>query len=157
MQTFLPYESFIQSARVLDYRRLGKQRVEAKQILMALAGVTKGWRNHPATKMWRGYEGQLCVYGITMCNEWKLRGYQDSLLPFFQSRLAAAAIVGELEIPHWLGNKDLHLSHQSNLLRKDSNYYRVYFGDDVPDDLPYVWLSGNEANQALSESSVELS
>jgi len=32
MQTFLPYADFKESAQCLDYRRLGKQRVEAKQI-----------------------------------------------------------------------------------------------------------------------------
>jgi len=31
------------------------------------------------------------------------------------------------------------LSHQSNLLRKDPEFYRPVFGPDVPDDLPYVW------------------
>ena len=56
MQTFLPYRSMSESVRCLDYRRLGKQRVEAFQILNALAGKSKGWTSHPATKMWRGYE-----------------------------------------------------------------------------------------------------
>ena len=36
MQTFLPHRSFSKSAETLDYRRLGKQRVEAKQILEAI-------------------------------------------------------------------------------------------------------------------------
>jgi Pyrimidine dimer DNA glycosylase len=36
MQTFLPYPDFVACARVLDSRRLGKQRVEALQILRAL-------------------------------------------------------------------------------------------------------------------------
>ena len=57
MQTFLPYPDFKKTAKCLDYRRLGKQRVECKQILNALqkrkGGITKGgWVNHPATKMW---------------------------------------------------------------------------------------------------------
>ena len=45
MQTFLPYKSFNKSFKVLDYRRLGKQRVEAMQILNVLLGrrKTKGW------------------------------------------------------------------------------------------------------------------
>ena len=52
MQTFLPYKSFKDSFKVLDYRRLGKQRVEAYQILNVLLGrtKTKGWSNHPATE-----------------------------------------------------------------------------------------------------------
>ena len=33
MQTFLPYKSFKKSAETLDYQRLGKQRVEAMQII----------------------------------------------------------------------------------------------------------------------------
>ena len=36
MQTFLPYPDFRQSAACLDYRRLGKQRVEGVQILKAI-------------------------------------------------------------------------------------------------------------------------
>ena len=36
MQTFLPYSDFIKSAKCLDYRRLGKQRVEAWQIYNTL-------------------------------------------------------------------------------------------------------------------------
>ena len=38
MQTFLPYESFAESAKVLDWRRLGKQRVEGMQIIKAITG-----------------------------------------------------------------------------------------------------------------------
>jgi len=35
MQTFLPYADFARCAEVLDPRRLGKQRVEALQIMRA--------------------------------------------------------------------------------------------------------------------------
>ena len=64
MQTFLPYKSFKESFKTLDYRRLGKQRVEAHQILNVLLERTdtKGWRNHPITKMWAGYEDALKMY-----------------------------------------------------------------------------------------------
>ena len=62
MQTFLPYPDFKQSAACLDYRRLGKQRVEGVQILKAILGEKslndkpyKGWLNHPATLMWKPY------------------------------------------------------------------------------------------------------
>ncbi|MGC8974405.1 MAG: pyrimidine dimer DNA glycosylase/endonuclease V, partial [Thermoproteus sp.] len=36
MQIFRPYVDWSKSARVLDNKRLGKQRVEAKQVIMAL-------------------------------------------------------------------------------------------------------------------------
>ena len=41
-------------------------------------------------------------------------------------------------MPRWLGDEAFHLSHRSNLVRKDPEFYRLRFGD-VPDDLPYVW------------------
>lgn len=56
MQTFLPYPDFELSARFLDRQRLGKQRVEAWQILnvleeLKIPGRTPAWRNHPAVRM----------------------------------------------------------------------------------------------------------
>jgi len=50
VNTFLPHADFVKSAESLDNKRLGKQRVEAWQILQALRGNTKGWVNHPATR-----------------------------------------------------------------------------------------------------------
>jgi Pyrimidine dimer DNA glycosylase len=138
MQTFLPYSDYTKSAKSLDYKRLGKQRVEVKQILNALDGLSKGWTNHPATKMWRGYEGQLAIYGSIVCTEWIKLGYKDSLLPFFTDRIKVESMNTNLPKPYWLGDIGLHQSHQSNLIRKDPNFYIPVFGN-VPDNLPYYW------------------
>jgi len=137
MQTFLPYPSFQMSALVLDPRRLGKQRVETKQIYLALTQPGYGWGNHPATRMWRGFEGALALYGWHVCQEWRDRDYNDSLLPWFSDLLDHH---GEsvFESPPWLGQTDFHLSHRSNLLRKDPAWYGPW-GWDVPPDLPYIW------------------
>lgn len=70
MQTFLPYADFAKSAQVLDYRRLGKQRVECLQILNALTGKSTGWVNHPVVRAWKGHELSLCCYGLRVCTEW---------------------------------------------------------------------------------------
>ena len=79
MQTFLPELTFEASASALDYRRLGKQRVETYQILRTLTGKSDSWKNHPAVKMWRGYEKALCAYGLAICEEWRyVRGYKDT-------------------------------------------------------------------------------
>ena len=138
MQTFIPYKSFTQSARALDWRRLGKQRVEAKQILQCLeSGRTTGWRNHPAVKMWQGYENTLARYGLAMCNEWKRRGYKDSLTEFFLDRYDYVED-STIDAPEFVTH-DFMLSHQSNLLRKYPEFYRPIFGPSVPDDIPYVW------------------
>lgn len=136
MQTFLPYPSFVESAAVLDYKRLGKQRVEAKQILKALHGETGGWRNHPATRMWDGYEGALCSYGASICYEWSwCRGYKDTLLGYF---LRMQMDCDSIALPPWIGDESLHMSHRSNLIRKSPEYYGNIW-PDVPDDLPYIW------------------
>lgn len=132
MQTFLPYADFAESAAVLDYRRLGKQRVEVLQLLNALQGKSKGWVNHPAAIMWRGYEPALAAYGNAVIAEWVSRGYKNTM-PYWELEH------GKLyEVPWWLGNEQFHLSHQSNLLRKDAAWYGRYF-PGVPHDLPYTW------------------
>ena len=58
MQTFLPYKSMGQSVRCLDYKRLGKQRVEAFQILNALNNTMQKEKSYGAIVMpkWMGDE-----------------------------------------------------------------------------------------------------
>lgn len=82
MQTFLPYADFTKSARVLDQRRLGKQRVEVLQVLHALdrRRPPSSWRRHPVVVMWFGYPFALCHYGQAICTEWISRGYRDACL-----------------------------------------------------------------------------
>lgn len=135
MQTFLPYPSFGMSASVLDMRRLGKQRVEAKQIYYALTDPTYGWQNHPAVKMWRGYEEALACYGWTMCAEWLVRGYNDTMLSWFRERFPERSA---FPCPPWLGDEAFHRSHQSNLIRKAPFYYQHKW-PNVPSNLPYIW------------------
>jgi hypothetical protein len=146
MQTFLPRASFQQSARCLDNKRLGKQRVECKQILLAL-GVEIGmhtpyesrWRNHPAVRMWAGYELQLLAYSALVCQTWRERGFRDSLLPEFMDAYDKLRPLAETnKYPEWFGRKKFHASHRSNLLRKDYAYYSK-FGWQEPVDLPYYW------------------
>lgn len=145
MQTFLPRASFKQSARCLDNKRLGKQRVECKQILLSL-GVAIGahepyesrWRHHPAVLMWQGYETQLVVYSAVVCQEWRRRGFRDNLLVEFMDALDRRQTYEKITYPDWFGRKDFHASHRSNLLRKDFTHYRQY-GWTEPVDLPYVW------------------
>lgn len=147
MQTFLPYGAdFKRTAQELDYRRLGKQRVEAFQILQALRGISKGWRNHPATKMWDGYEIALCHYGMIMCKEWIKRGYKDTLLPRFEEILKECKGKGYPDVyPRWLWEGQVALSHQSNLIRKNPEFYGPKW-PGMSDDLPYVWPSNKENN-----------
>ena len=132
MQTFLPYKSFNESFKVLDYRRLGKQRVEAMQILNVLLGrrKTKGWVNHPATKMWKGYENALKQYLNECIEHWIARGYNNNM--------KKEIIEGKIEYPHWLGDDKFHSTHRSNLLRKDKEFYSKYLWTEA-DNMEYYW------------------
>lgn len=145
MQTFLPYSDFKKSLKCLDYRRLGKQRVEAFQLLCAngdewaLAERTrrtgktnapKGWRNHPAAIMWRGYNDALREYYNNCIDEWVKRGYNNTMVKTPTS--------SAIEYPYWLGDKNFHASHRSNLLRKNPGFYSSYGWLERP-DIEYVW------------------
>lgn len=135
MQTFLPYPDFQMSARCLDNKRLGKQRVEAWQIFRAIV-YGGGWRHHPAVALWRDNIGALLLYGRAMCVEWRSRGFQDTMLERFDAIINYCT--PDFTYPKWFGNEDFHNSHKSNLLRKDYSYYSK-FGWQVPDNLPYRW------------------
>lgn len=132
MQTFLPYKDFASSAKVLDRARLGKQRVETMQIMKALVlGV--GWINHPATKMWRGYEKALLEYQTAICNEWTSRGYKDSCLEKTANLLHGSLLNREpFQLPPWLGLKKFHSAHRANLLRKDPKHYGRFKWKEEP-------------------------
>ena len=134
LQTFLPFPEFAASARALDPRRLGKQRVETLQILRALTRESYGWKHHPAVKMWRGYEPALVAYGLAMCHEWTARGGADTCAVQIAAEGPPPATD---DLPPWIGEDGFHRAHRSALLRKDPEYYAQHY--DEPDDLPYVW------------------
>lgn len=137
MQTFLPHQEFHQTARVLDNRRLGKQRVETLQILNALFDAKYGWQNHPAVRMWRGHGQMLAEYGLSICVEWKERGFKDTCYEKIGNMLGKFPSSSLIE-PPWLRNEELHISHRSNLIRKDPEYYKKFW-PGIREDLPYLW------------------
>lgn len=147
MQTFLPYADIHRSATCLDDRRLGKQRVEAYQILKALRGETKGWVNHPATRMWAGHEPVLRMYLRACILEWQRRGFHNTM------------DIPEIEeihdLPWWFGDERLHGSHRSNLMRKDPVFYGRFGWPECPLD-PYWWPSYNTPLEVPEVSPLEV-
>ena len=152
VQTFLPYPDFERSARALDLKRLGKQRVEGIQVIRALTRTDYGWRHHPAVLMWRGHPEALGRYALTCCAVWSELGFADTCAATIGTDLRAAGVTtvrtqAELaaagRLPTWLGDPDFHRSHQSALLRKDPAHYGPLF-PGVPDDLEYVWPTRRE-------------
>ena len=150
MQTFLPYANFHMSARCLDDKRLGKQRVECLQIMKTLdCGPTQWfdptdevwksarnsrlkdirtrktpWYNHPAVQQWKGWECTLMTYADVICREWIRRGYADTVL------------------------NSLHALHF-----KDSTFHRATERQHGHNEFYTPWL-GNEAYHASHRSNL---
>lgn len=149
MQTFLPYKNFYESAKVLDQKRLGKQRVEVLQLLNSIRASKegtpyKGWKNHPCRHMWymkdkHDFSNALVEYGLDVCIAWKERGYKDTCF----HKIAAHYNKGAgHHYPEWLGRDDIHQSHRSMLIQKDYFWYRNIWPDER-NDLEYVWPYNN--------------
>jgi hypothetical protein len=160
MQTFIPVATFDyrHMAKVLDNKRLNKQALEAWQILMTLTKLDpagnhrepKGWVNHPAVKMWRGYEHALAMYALAMVDEWKSRGFNSTIDGKVRATLDVAKRDGRIDPlsaspPMWLifqGNV-VATTHRLALLVKDYEWYSKFGWDEDPGYPPteyeYIW------------------
>jgi hypothetical protein len=148
VQTFLPYPDFAASAAVLDDQRLGKQRVEALQIVRALTREGYGWQHHPAVRMWRGYPEAVAAYGLAVCAEWVSRGRADTCAATIVADLAAAGLPpprtqAQLAerglLPPWLGDERVHRSHRRALAAKLPEHYGSLFPEVESEAPGYHW------------------
>lgn len=64
MQVFIPYASPFETAMCMknDTKRFLKQIQETKQILSAIYDPTRGYANHPVTKMYKNHTQWLYLY-----------------------------------------------------------------------------------------------
>lgn len=167
MQTFLPYPNIIQSAQCLDNKRLGKQRVEALQILKAInqgleIAFIWDWddngKEYKKLLWFKSLDSGDGIIKTPWFNHpcikmWK--GFTDALEHYmnlciqewerrkFKNNMLMC--IGKLRypkrvriMPPWFGNRDFHDSHKSNLLRKMPEHYSK-FGWQVSNNLPYIW------------------
>lgn len=141
MQTFLPHFDFSLCAQSLDSKRLNKQRVECKQIYNALTNPdARGWVNHPAVRMWRGYERALLTYALAICVECDKRGIADNvhMKEWFTSLVPKHPV----NLPPWLINKEVFTrirdTHRAALVHKLPVHYHPQF-PDAPTFTTYFW------------------
>lgn len=141
MITYCPLPDFVESAAVMDRRRLRDQRLDTLQVARCLAGVPSSWRRHPTVAMWRGFPRALLRYQEANVARFQQTGNSDkssgdlSVLRQTRDLLADFEDTGD---PPWLGDKKFHRSHQSNLVRMMPDHYRRYF-PDVKDNWKFVW------------------
>ena len=131
MMTWLTERSFANTAACLDMRRLGSQRGEARQILKALTGESRGYLNHPVTKAWRGFEEGLAVYGLYICSEWRSRGYRDSQFEWFQQKRLELRRYRHryTKFPDWVNDPRVHEAMRERLMWKDPDHYCTIWPD----------------------------
>lgn len=135
----MTHSNYVDTAKSLDNKRLGKQRVEAYQILKAIRGdygTNGAWVNHPATNMWRNHEYELALYGLTISVEFYERGHDGyNMMMKFTDLCNELQSNNRKSYPWWVNNQLLLLTHQSNLVRKNPDHYEF----NVPNNIPYVW------------------
>lgn len=104
--------------------------------MTALAGESKGWVNHPATKMWRGYEYELLKYSMAIRDELKERGFKwennwHQLYDTFRRNFNGTTA----QIPFWQTNSEYFRkilnTHRANLFIKNKEHYTKYFLDEM--------------------------
>ena len=140
------YGSLEYVCNTMDMQRLNKQKVEANQILKASLGLTKGWVNHPAVLMWKGYPNALKYYFNEIAKACVCRGFKNNmpLYEFTEEQLnnveyqsvqdylqnGIPVNLNKIIFPWWFQWKPLVYSHQASLLRKFPEYYSFIFDQD---------------------------
>ena len=153
MQTFITDHNLAISARNLDNKRLGKQRVEALQILDCLIRKPNRWLNHPATQMWKGNEGYLLlVYIQKIFYEWSdIRKFKNHKCLHWSFELFDYMMKVNHQFsvscnkPDWVTDKFIE-AHRSNLIRKNPDHYKPLF-PVTKEGLDYIWPGKLEATK----------
>jgi len=81
------------------------------------------------------YTNALCLYGLTICKEWKRRGYKDTCTEKIEAHFDKTQPV---IYPDFIKDKRIHLSHQSNLIKKNYDYYYNQF-KTAEQGVEYFW------------------
>jgi hypothetical protein len=88
--------------------------------------------------MWANNITALVEYGLVICKEWISRGYKDTCY----DKIAAFGVESCPPMPWWLGYRDLHTSHQANLVRKNPDHYKPFW-PNVDSTILYIWPDNN--------------
>ncbi|KAI8329803.1 hypothetical protein BC941DRAFT_441941 [Chlamydoabsidia padenii] len=140
VNNFIISPKFSETAKILDNKRLGKQRVETFQIINILDRKNKkskkrvGFINHPAVKSWEGHSEALKQYCNAMLEEWENRGFQNNMKYY--------PVSATVEYPKWIYCDKIHMSHKARLVQKDFQHYSPLFPEVLGTEYMkrgYIW------------------
>lgn len=143
VNTFIPFKSISKTMKVLDRQRLGKQRLEAKQIIEIIENKRTGYKNHPIVSMWKDNVDGLKYYYNKCIDEWVDRGYKNNMEKYKLKKKKKKEIM-----PWWLYNKQVRMSHQASLMRKKPEYYEDKFPNFDKEYMlcGYIWTGNLKPN-----------
>lgn len=134
----LPHKSFEWSARALTDGHLQENMVMIDRVMSAL--LVDGYDSEEAN-IWARYTRALLAYQQATCFEWAQRGGNDyywnrTRLVFLDAVKDPMAI--PLILPPWVGYAEMHISHQSYLIRSNPEHYSRQFPGISPNH-KIVW------------------
>lgn len=142
MQTFLPCQTFKESVKCLDNKRLIKQRLEAYQLWNTVAPVgriskkkRRVWYHHPARLQWVGFHQALWYYLYQCENEMVRRGFNVNR---YTPKLLPPGFRRRLRMPPWY-TAALQKCHRARLLYKDKKYYKQFGWKERPTETYKYW------------------
>lgn len=130
MHIYIPLSDYVKSARILSNKHLRSNIKDAHQIIHGKLP------NMPCSMMWFGSTKSLKIYFNVMLSELKTRRHKHMFDLF--------GVGGVAQMPLWIGNPKVHVSHIVNLLRLDFPHYGEFF--EIPQlDYPsgYYWPTPN--------------
>jgi hypothetical protein len=130
VNTFIITENLSDTFKLLDSKKLGKQRLEAKQIIEILERIDNGeditniaYASHPAAKMWIGYTNALKAYYNLCVFEWINRGYNNTMKLYpiehnkFKNLNINSKLVNQYNYPRFASFLPFINSHKAALIR----------------------------------------
>ena len=126
MQSWILDKDFYKSASYLDRNRLQANIYENIHILASLLDVNdklvnpkRNVKNHPASKLWIGYEGILLDYIYCHLQKWNRLGYRQGVNYKNFKILRLEVLINLIDpIPLWITD-ELIETHRSVLIQKE--------------------------------------
>lgn len=144
MMTWITRMSIFDSVADLELAQLAMAQRESEALFneMVFGEPEEGFNNAPTPLigMWRGYEAALAAYStacsITMVGHGITDGARSLYIAKTISELRQSGDPVPFEMPPWIRDIDVLMSHRSNLVRRWPGSYSF---PRNPTDMPYLW------------------